>query len=53
LQVAELLGRSPKTIDDWRAKGRFDGAYRRRGKHCIYWRDRVIDKVFNGAEWTQ
>ena len=51
-QVAELLNQSPKTISEWRARGRLDGTFRRRGKHCIYWRDRIIDKIFNGVEWT-
>jgi hypothetical protein len=31
--------------------GRFDGTFRKRGKHLRFWRDRVIDQFFNGPEW--
>ena len=51
-RVAELLDLSPKTIYLWMAAGRLDGAFRKRGKHCLFWRDRVIDLIFNGKEWT-
>jgi excisionase family DNA binding protein len=50
-QVAELVQVSPKTIYFWMARGRLDGAYRKRGKHHLLWRDRVIDQLFNGKEW--
>ena len=50
-QLAELLGMSPKTIYEWVSKGRFDGAYRRRGKHLRFWRDRAIYRFFNGPDW--
>lgn len=51
-QVAELLGNlSRKTVYTWIAAGRLDGAFRKRGKHLLFWRDRVIDRIFNGAEW--
>jgi len=49
-QVAELFQQSVKTIDDWMAKGRLDGTYRRLGKRCVFWRDRVISKYFNQKE---
>jgi hypothetical protein len=52
-QVAELLGLdSRKTLYVWVSKGRLDGAFRKRGKHHVFWRDRVIDLIFNGKEWT-
>lgn len=50
-QLSELLGLSVKTIYEWSAKGRLDGAYRKRGKHSLYWRDRVLDILYNGKEW--
>ncbi len=51
-QVTRLLGLSSnKTIYFWIAEGRFDGTFRKRGKHLRFWRDRVIDRFFNGAEW--
>ena len=50
-QVADLSGISLKTIYEWMAKGRLDGTYRKRGKHAMFWRDRVIDTLFNGKEW--
>jgi excisionase family DNA binding protein len=51
-QVAELLGLSPKTIYHWVAAGRFDGTFRKRGKHLRFWRDRVVDRFFNGPDWS-
>jgi len=50
-QLAALLGISSKTIYEWIAKGRLDGAFRKRGKHLLIWRDRAIDIMFNGKEW--
>jgi Helix-turn-helix domain len=49
--LANLLGRSVKTIYAWMAAGRLDGCYRKRGKHCLIWRDRALDRIFNGPEW--
>lgn len=51
-QLEELLQRSRKTIYEWIAKGRFDGAFRKRGKRHMFWRDRVIDIMFNKEDWT-
>lgn len=51
-QLADLIGLSPKTIYEWIAKGRLDGAFRKRGKHVLIWRDRALDLLFNGKEWT-
>lgn len=49
--LAALLLLSPKTIYEWIAKGRLDGAFRKRGKHVLIWRDRALDLIFNGKEW--
>lgn len=46
-----MLGLSVKTIYEWMSKGRLDGAYRKRGKHALIWRDRALDILFNGKEW--
>jgi excisionase family DNA binding protein len=51
-QLAELLQLSVKTIYEWMSKGRLDGAYRKRGKHALIWRDRALDIIFNGKEWN-
>jgi hypothetical protein len=51
-KVAEFHGLSVKTIYEWMARGRLDGTYRGRGKHALFWRDRVIDAFFNGKEWS-
>ena len=40
--LAGLLRLSVKTIYEWKAKGRLDGAYRKRGRHCLIWRDRAL-----------
>ncbi len=50
-QLADVLGKSVKTIYEWMSQGHLDGAYVKRGKHCLFWRDRVIDILFNGKEW--
>jgi hypothetical protein len=50
--LAQIVGQSVKTIYQWGEAGRLDGAFRKRGKHILIWRDRAIDKLFNGPEWT-
>jgi excisionase family DNA binding protein len=51
-QLADLTGLSVKTIYEWIGKGRLDGAFRKRGKHVLIWRDRAITILFNGEDWT-
>ena len=51
-QLAHLLGISRKTIYEWIARGRLDGAFRKRGKHVLFWRDRAIHIIFNGPDWS-
>jgi hypothetical protein len=51
-QLARFLGLPLKTIYDWLARGRFDGAFRKRGKHVLFWRDRAIAAIFNERDWT-
>lgn len=51
--LAGLIGLSPKTVYLWIAPGRLDGAYRKRGKHGLLWRDRALNLLFNGKEWTE
>lgn len=50
-RLAELLGKSPKPIYGWIEKGRLDGTFRKRGKGHLLWRDRVLDRLFNGPDW--
>lgn len=50
-ELAVLARISKKTVYEWIAKGRLDGAFRKRGKHHLIWRDRAIDMLFNGKEW--
>ncbi len=50
-QLAALLQISRKTLYEWAEHGRLDGAFRKRGKHILFWRDRAIDIIFNGPEW--
>jgi excisionase family DNA binding protein len=51
--LADLLGLSVKTIYEWLSNGRLNGAYRKRGKHNLIWRDRAIHLIFNGPEWKK
>jgi excisionase family DNA binding protein len=49
--LAESLGLPRKTIYLWIETGRLDGCFRKRGKHVLIWRDRVIDEILNGKDW--
>ena len=52
-EAAELLRVSPKTINSWKNAGYLEGTYRKhQGKDC-YWRDRLLDCYFNGADWHE
>ena len=42
-RLADLLGLARKTIYMWLANGHFNGAFRKRGKHNLIWRDRASD----------
>jgi excisionase family DNA binding protein len=50
-QFAALVGLSTKTIYEWLARGRLEGAARKRGKHTLIWRDRALEILFSGKEW--
>lgn len=50
-QLADLLGLTVKTIYEWVARGRLDGACRKRGKHLLIMRDLALQLIFNGPEW--
>ena len=51
-QLASLLGLSVKTVYEWIARGRLEGAFRKRGKHVLIWRDRALDLLYNGKDWN-
>lgn len=51
--VARLLGLKRATIYEWIAKGRFNDTVHKRGKHLLFWRDRVIKEIFNGPNWKE
>lgn len=50
-QVAALFGVGVGTVRDWLLKARLEGTYRKRGKRLFFWRDKVLELVFNGREW--
>jgi hypothetical protein len=50
--LANLLGLKLKTIYTWIAAGRLDGCFRKRGKHNLIWRDKALDRIFNGSDWN-
>ncbi len=47
-QVLAMLQVPRSTFDLWKAKGYFDGSYRKRGKRVRFMRDKVIESFFNG-----
>lgn len=51
-QLATIIGISRKTVYEWLSKGRLDGTYRKRGKHVLLWRDRALERIMNGKEWS-
>jgi len=51
-EAAEMLGVKPKTINAWKNEGLLEGTYRQQRKEDRYWRDRLIDRFFNGPEWN-
>lgn len=50
-QLAALVQLSVKTVYEWIGKGRLEGAFRKRGKHVLIWRDRALEIIFNGKDW--
>jgi hypothetical protein len=52
-QFAALLNLSVKTVYTWISLGRLDGCFRKRGKHCLIWRDRALAKIFDGPSWEK
>jgi hypothetical protein len=52
-RLADLLGLSVKTVYTWISLGRLDGCYRKRGKHCLIWRDRALAKILDGPSWEK
>jgi predicted DNA-binding transcriptional regulator AlpA len=51
VQLADLVGISVKTMYEWINKGRLDGAFRKRGKRLLIWRDRALAILFDGKGW--
>ncbi|MBX3401100.1 MAG: helix-turn-helix domain-containing protein [Gemmataceae bacterium] len=51
-QLAQLLGRSRRTIYYWISQGRLNGAVRKRGKHFLILRDIALTLLFFGEPWN-
>jgi hypothetical protein len=47
VQLAELVGKSPKTMYLWIDEGKLDGAVKKQGKHWLIWRDKAIECLFS------
>jgi excisionase family DNA binding protein len=50
-QAAKLLQVPRKTLYLWLAAGRLGAAARKRGRRWLFWRDALVEHIFNGAEW--
>lgn len=46
-QAADLLQIPKATLYDWRSRGLLNGCSRRIGKHIRFFRDRLINRLFN------
>ncbi len=51
-QLAKILNLSASTMYFWISQGRLCGAMRKRGRHNLIWRDRVISLIFDGPDWS-
>lgn len=49
-KAAQLICMSKKKLSEWKNKGWLDGTFRKRGK-VLYFRDKLVDRIFNGPEW--
>ncbi|TWT63711.1 Helix-turn-helix domain protein [Rubinisphaera italica] len=50
-QFARELNVARKTLYEWIQKGRFDGTFRKRGKHIYFWPEKTLDRFYNGPDW--
>ena len=50
-QAAAFIGIPKKTIYEWSSQNRLDSCARRRGKHLLIFRDRLIEELFDGKDW--
>jgi excisionase family DNA binding protein len=46
-QTAELLQIPKQTVYDWHSRGLLKGCCRRVGKHLRFFRDRLLNRIFN------
>lgn len=51
-QAAALLQVPRKTIYLWLAAGRLSSAARKRGRRWFFWRDALVEHLFNGEDWS-
>jgi hypothetical protein len=51
-QFAALAGLPLKTVYAYLENGQMHGCHRRRGKHQLIWRDRAIQALFNGTDFS-
>ncbi|MCA9092666.1 MAG: hypothetical protein KDA68_04215 [Planctomycetaceae bacterium] len=51
-QLSELTSIPRSTIYEWHSRGLWGSAARTRGKRLLFWRDRAIDVIFNGPDWS-
>lgn len=47
VEAASLLRLPVGTLRDWRSRWLLNGYGRRAGKHVLYFRDRLLKKIFN------
>ena len=52
-QAAELLHIAPKTLANRRRAGQLDGTFSSEGKSFLYFRDRLVGRIFESdGEWN-
>ena len=51
-EASKFLKISLSTLYGWVSYGYLEGTYRRRGKHLVFLTSRLVDKFYNGKDWS-
>jgi|GEM_PF-1412737 len=51
-EAAKFLKISLSTLYGWVNYGYLEGTYRRRGKYLVFLTSRLVDKFYNGKDWS-
>lgn len=52
VETAKFLKINRSTLYGWKSYGYLEGTYRKRGKHLVFLTSRLVDKFYNGRDWS-